>query len=124
MSSQFRLSLRRVSYMLLKITFLISVRRSLAFTVPPICCSSNSMGPPERHIVNWETCGHSIEYILEDGTRFCVESSDMRQDIQNLTKHLPRKTVTDKIHLFCRESLAHVNVRGEIQCVEDTCSNG
>lgn len=88
------------------------------------CCSTYSSGPPERRFIDWEVCGPVIEYALDNGEQHCLHSSDLRTDLQNLTKHVPRKTITDKIHLSCRESLLYVDTQGQIQCVEDRCSEG
>lgn len=115
---------RRTAYTLLRITILLS-HRAFAIVDTSSCCSPTSTQlPAGERVVNWNACGHSIEYVLENGTKSCIESSDIRQDIQNLTRYLPRKTITDKAQLVCRESLVHVDVQGKIQCVEDTCSRG
>lgn len=88
------------------------------------CCSTYSPGPPERRFTNWEICGPIIEYSLEGGGRHCLHSSDLKTDVQNLTKYIPRKTVIEKVHLSCKESLLYVDAQGQIQCVEERCSEG
>lgn len=107
-----------------KTTFPFLLLLCHSFTsVARFCCNTYSSGPPERFI-DWEVCGSVIEYVLDDGSQYCLHSSDLRTDIQNLTRHVSRETLMDKIQLSCRESLLYVDVQGEIQCVEDRCSEG
>lgn len=110
----------------LGLAILLFQRHATAFVAPPSCCTPNVSvsGLIVARIVDWTVCGRSLEYVSEDGDRFCTEPSDVRKVIQGLAEHVPRKTITDKTALICKESLVHVDTRGEIRCADETCSKG